>query len=300
MEDKDFEKSLEELKKQIPVNGELKRNLRNGFIIKRRNMWIKRITAAAAAFLIVFAAIFLPDNFNVKKVKADEFKIANQMSYGEISNISGAEVNEYNGIQYITIYEKGIYRYDSSGYHSVYEGEVSSARLSGDGKRFVIAVNGNLYIYNIETKSKTEMIKGDNISIFMEEPSWVDENHILYTKKVFEPVEPHGFGIKESSIYEMDINTMKTEKITDGSYPSYVEGKNAIVFARDNNIIYRNLKDGSERIVDEGRFPDVSSDGKYIAYVKLESSVKKLNENASVKTSLSNVWITDTEEFKLR
>jgi Tol biopolymer transport system component len=300
MDDKDLDKDLEKLKKHIPVNVELKQSLRKSFLLRRRNMWIKRTSIIAAALIIVFTSVLIPDKLTIKKVKADAFKISNQISYAEISSGNGTQINEYNGIQYITIYDKGIYRYDSTGYHNIYEGELSSAKLSLEGKRFVISANGNLFLFDIEKNNKTELIKGDNISIFMEEPTWVDENHILYTKKVYEPVEPHGYGVKESSIYEMDINTMKSEKITDGSYPSYAAGKNAIAFMRDSKVIYRSLKDGSERVVDDGRFPDVSPDGKYIAYVKNESNVKKLAENASVSTTLSNVWITDTEDFKLK
>lgn len=300
MNDKDLEKDLEKLKKQIPVNSELKQNLRKSYVIRRRNTWIKRISTIAAALIIVFTAVLLPDNMTVKKVKADAFKISNQISYAEISSGNGIEINEYKGIQYITINQKGIYKYDNTGYQSIYEGDLNSARLSADGKRFVISAGGNLYLFEIETKKKTELVKGNNISIYMEEPSWADEEHILYTKKVIEPAEPHGFNIKESSIFMMDINSMQSQKITDGSNSSFAAGKNAIVFERDNKIIYRDLKDGNERVVDDGRFPDVSPDGRYIAYVKTESSIKKLAENANVVTSMSNVWITDMEEFKLK
>lgn len=300
MDDKDLEKGLEELKREIPINRVLKQNLRKTFMIRRRNARIKRISTIAAALIVIFMAVLIPDNMIMKKVKAEAFKISNQISYAEISNGNGIEINEHNRIQYITIYGKGIYRYDNTGYYSIYESEVNSARLSKDGKKFVISSNGNLILYNIETNNKTELLKGDNTSIYMEEPSWVDDNHILYTKKVIEPAEPHGFKVKEASIYEMDINTMQSEKIAEGSYSSYAAGKNAVAFERDNKILYKNLKDGSEKIVDEGRFPDVSPDGKYIAYVKYENSVKKLGENASVMRSLSNVWVTDTEDFRLK
>lgn len=296
----DLERDLEKLKNQIPINSELKQNLRKSFIIRRRNAWIKRISAVAAALIIVFTAVLLPNNLMTKKAGASAFKISNQISYAEVSSGNGTQINEYNGIQYITVYEKGIYRYDSTGYHIIYEGELSSARLSNDGRRFIISSNGNIILYNIEANEKTEILRGDNVNIYMEEPSWVDENHILYTKKVIEAAEPHGFTVKESSIYSMDINSRNSEKIADGSNASYVSGRNAVVFERDNKIIYRNLKDGVERIVDDGRFPDVSKDGKYIAYVKNESSVKKLTETASLSTTLSNVWITDTDDFKLR
>lgn len=300
MDYKDMEKGLKKLKNQIPINGDLKQSLRKGFLIKRRNTWIKRVSTIAAVLIIVFTAVFIPDNIIVKKVKADAFKISNQISYAEISSGNGIEINEYKGIQYITIYQKGIYRYDSTGYQSIYEGELNSARLSADGKRFVISAGGNLYLFEIETKKKRELLKSDNTSIYMEEPSWADEEHILYTKKVIETAEPHGFNVKESSIYMMDVNNLKSEKIADGSNSSFAAGKNAVVFERDNKIIYKDLKDSNEKIIDDGRFPGVSPDGMYIAYVKTENSERKLAENASVVTSLSNVWITDTEEFKLK
>lgn len=300
MDHKDLERDLEKLKNGIPVNRELKHSLRKGFLIKRRNMWIKRMSTIAAALIIVFTAVLISDNINMRTVKADAFKISNQISYAEISSGNGLQINEHNGVQYITIYEKGIFRYDSTGYHSIYEGEVNSAKLSMDGKKFIISANGSIILFDIESKNKTELLRGDNSGIYIDEPSWAEEDQILYTRKVMEPVEPHGFGVKETSIYRMDINSLKSEKIADGSNASFAACKNAVVFERDNKIIYKNLKDGSERIIDDGRFPNVSPDGRYIAYVKYESSVENIGENASVSKTISNVWITDTEDFQLK
>lgn len=53
------------------------------------------------------------------------------------------------------------------------------------------------------------------------------------------------------------------------------------------------MQDGSEKVVDEGRFPSVSPDGEYVAYVKMERKVRELAKNASVGESVSNVWIVD-------
>lgn len=300
MEDKDLEKGLGKLKEGISVNGELKQSLRRRFLIKRRNMWIKRTSIIAAALIIVFIAVLIADNANIKTVKADAFKISNQLSYAEISSGDGIQINEFNGIQYITIHGKGIYRYYDLGYHSIYEGEVSSADLSRDGKSFIISVDGGLILFDIDSKNKTELLKSDNMDIYFEEPSWMDEENILYTKKIIEPVEPHGFAVKEASIYKMNINSLESEKIAEGTRASFAKDRNSVVFERDNRIIYRDLSEGSEIVVDDGRFPDISPDGKYIVYVKCENTTKELAEGASVLRSLSNVWITDIKDFKIR
>lgn len=111
---------------------------------------------------------------------------------------------------------------------------------------------------------------------------------------MIEPGETHGFTVKESGIYEMEVEGNRTSrKLAEGSYPSYVRGRKAIIYEREQQIMLQDLAEATEKVIDAGRFPAVSPDGQYVAYVKVSQQARQLGENASVTESLENLWIAD-------
>lgn len=51
-----------------------------------------------------------------------------------------------------------------------------------------------------------------------------------------------------------------------------------------------------KRIIDSGRFPAVSPDGSYAAYVKAALTKRAVAKGATVSESVEDVWIADTGE----
>lgn len=63
---------------------------------------------------------------------------------------------------------------------------------------------------------------------------------------------------------------------------------------RNNKVVLRSLADNKERVIDSGRFPAVSPDGSYVAYVRTEHTEKAVAPNAKVAEDIDNVWVADT------
>lgn len=300
MDEKLFTKQFEELKHQLPVNEDLRRELRQSFetknIRRRRPGWrpaaFATAAVAAAACLVLLVYMLMPDNLH-EKVNAAALKISNQISFVEIGSVN-LGVAEYNGTIYFPIAGKGLFAYDRQGFHKIYE-QAGFVRVSPDGRQLALAAGGNLKIYDLANGKVQELLKGDDTCTFYEEPSWSpDSKRLVFVKRVIEPRQTHGFTVKESGIYEIDLQSRQiSSKLADGSYPSYVYGMAALVLEKDNQVIYKDLKDGSEQVIDAGRFPSVSPDGNYVAYVKLEQASREIAANATVVESISNVWIAD-------
>lgn len=303
MNDQDFERLFDALKNEIPTNHALKENLRKDFVKKHKSKLYMKLSAAiiAAAILLTFV---LPNNFVTEKVDAASLKISNQISFVDIAVGGNLGVCEYQGSIYVPVSGKGLFVYNSSGFHKLYDQEVNFVRISSDGKRLVFSSAGNISIYDLTTNTVREILKGDQQTLYYEQPSWSpDSKKIIYVKKVMQPAETHGFVEKESGIYEYNMANGTSMKLADGSYPSYIKGKGGIIFERDQNIIYRDLKAGKEQTVTQGRFPSTSPDGKYIAFVKTESTKREVSAanaavaNASVNESIENIWIADAVNF---
>lgn len=300
MDENKIEKDLDRIKAQIPVNYELKRKLRKNF---KKNNWGKKffVIAAAAACLLLVLYSFnnkkIPDVI-MQKVSAADLKIANQMSFVDVGSGDNGRIAEYNGTIYMPVSDKGLFEYNKNGFKKISDKGTNYISVSNDGSKLVYSSNGNIYLHDLKTNKETELLKGDEVYIYYEEPSFSpDGNKIIYTKKVIAPRETHGFDIKESSLNEMDLKTLKSTKLADGSYGSFIKGTDAIVFERDNKIIYKDLKDNKEKIVDDGRFPSVSPDGNYIAYEKTQLNVKNVKDNIKVEENISNIWVTDAVSF---
>ncbi|AEV69857.1 TolB family protein [Acetivibrio clariflavus] len=291
MDNKFIEKQMLDLKEQIKVNNDLKRNLRSSFDKKTVKRWKLPVAVAVAAVICVVMVSYLGSpRVYVNHVNAASIKILNQVSFADIGEASG-DAAEYKGTVYNAVFGQGIYAYDSNGYREIYKGEVNALNVSPDGKKLVFS-DGNLNIFDIETSKATVLLKGDE-STYYEQPAWASDNkHIIYVKKVIEPLETHGFEETESSICQIDLENMDVKKLADGNSPSYA-GKGNIVFERDGNIIRKNIKDQSEKIIDTGRFPSVSPDGGYVAYVKTEKREKAISAKLSVEENIDNVWIAD-------
>lgn len=299
VDEKRIEDGLNKIKEQIPVNYELKKRLRKSF---KKNGWRNKLLAmvAAAALLLMILYSFGNKNFTdnfIQKVNAADLKILNQMSFINMGKINAGKIAEYNGTIYIPLYDKGIFEYNSKGFKKISDRPADYVSISADGTKLVFSSNGSIYLRDLKMGKESQVLKGDGTFTFYENPSLSpDGNKIIYTKKVYAPRKTHGFEVKESSIYAVDLKTLKAVKYADGSYGSFIKGRDAIVFEKDNKIIYKDLKENKEKVVDSGRFPAVSPDGYYIAYEKTQSNAEEI-DGVKVVEDVSNIWVTDVESF---
>ncbi len=292
MNDRSVKRQLKRLRQDIIVNNDLKNKLRCEFNSRRTFGWrIPAVVTAAALCIVLLVYMLIPDKF-VEKVNAASLKVINQVSFVDIGIGSSNDSCEYEGTIYTSVFGKGIYKYDSKGYHKIYDKDAYGLSISPDGESLVFS-DGGLKIIDISGGKVSELMKNDEPTYY-EDPSWSsDGKYLIYVKKVIAFRETHGFDVKESAIMQMELKTKRTVKLAEGNVPSFVNGQKAIVFEKDNKIIIRDLKTDTNKTIDEGRFPSVSPNGEYVAYVKIEKKVKKAGDNLSVSENVDNVWVSD-------
>ena len=301
MKDRDLDAMLNKLKNDIPVNEVLKQKMRKSFTISKKRSTMKKIIVAASIAAIICLAFLLPE-VNNQKVSAASLKVYNHISFLNIGGGGNIGVSEYKGTIYTPISGKGLFVYDKSGFRRINEEEVRFTRVSHDGKTLVISAGGKISILDIKSGSISEILKGDESNgVYYEEPSWSpDSKKIIYVKRVIEFRETHGFDVKESGIYEINLDTLISNKLGDGSYPSYIKDADSIIYENQGKIIIKNLKENIEKAIDSGRFPSVAPDGSLIAYVKEETTSKEISKNVGIVESLVNIWIADVLDTNIK
>lgn len=300
MDEKQMEESLLRLKEGIKIDQELKSRLRETFAVKQKKKWRRnRIfsgIAAAIALAIGISAVSFP---GIKTVEAASLNVQNLVSFVDIGTGNPLGISEHNGTVYIPVADKGLFTYNDQGFHQLTDREIGEVQVDPTGTRLVWAQDGTIGLYDLNSKTWTHLLEGDHTETFYEQPSWKDEQTILYVKKRVQPRETHGFETVESSILEFNMADQRSTRLADGSYPAAVNGEDAIVFQQEkeeqHHIIYKDLESGKEIIIDRGQFPAVSPNGHYITYVKTDEKEREVGPNAFVHEFVDQVWIADRD-----
>ncbi len=298
MEQEDIEVMLERFRQTIPVNSVLKRNLSSSLVgansPRAKGSLFKR-TAVLCALAAAALLLVMQKPGRIGKLSASSLKVENHISFVDLGGGGNLGVSEHNGTLYIPISGRGVFAYDESGFNSVYDKEVNWARVSPDGTRLALSTGGVVGVLDIRSGQYSEVLKGSGNTYF-EEPSWsADGKRLVCTRKVIEPGETHGFLVRESVICQVELDTLETQDLASGSYPSYVKGDRSIVFERQGKVIIKNLDDGIEAAAGEGRFPSVDPQGILLTYVKEAVSTNSLTTYASVRSSVWDIWVADVE-----
>jgi hypothetical protein len=298
-------KKVEALRQEIPVNQELKSRLRTEF--ESQPVSRKKPTLAYAAVLTVAMALALwlglgnRETGHLNPVLAADLKIINHVSLVDIA--SGSNLPPVIGTDklYIPVADQGTFILPlqsdkQAGTNKITDSNILFNALSHDGKTAAYTNSKGIYLYDLDSGETRTLIEGNDYDLFYEEPSWsADDQTLLITRRKIEWLE-HGFNVKSLDICEINRDGRNLRKIASGNKASFVPRSEDILFERDGMILVRKA-DGDEQVVDEGRFPSVSPDGFYIAYVKSIQDEKKLSETASVITDLSDVYICSVNNF---
>ncbi len=298
-------RKVEALREEIPVNLELKERLRGEFasrpITKKKPTLVYLAVCATAVALALWLGLGNHKTGQMNPVLASDLKISNQISLLDIA--SGSNLPPVIGKDrlFIPVAGKGTYSVPIQPGKYVEMEKITGSKilfsaLSHDGRTAAFVNSKGIYLYDLESKKTRPLIEGNDFDLYYEEPSWsTDDQTLLITRKQIEWLD-HGFNVKSCDIYEINRNGKNLRKIAPGSQASYIPRSKDILLERDGNILIKKTT-GEEKLVDEGRFPVVSPDGLYIAYVKSTREKKTLTETASVITDLPDVYICSVNNF---
>jgi len=298
-------RKVEALREQIPVNQDLKSRLRAEFesppVAPKRPILALVAVLTAAMALALWLGLGNREYGRMNPVLAADLKIINQVSLVDIASGSNMPPVIGNDHLYIPVAGQGTFSLPlqsskQAGTKKITDSKILFSALSHDGKTAVYSNSKGIYLYDLDKRQTRTLIEGNDYDLFYEEPSWsADDQSLLITRKQIEWLE-HGFNVKSLDIYAINCNGKNLRKIASGSQASYIPRSEDILFERDRKIIVKKPS-GEEQVVDEGRFPAVSPDGLYIAYVKSIREEKKISETASVITDLSDVYICSVNNF---
>ncbi|MGE7021620.1 hypothetical protein [Solibacillus cecembensis] len=269
MENEKIEKTLYELRNEIEVDTDLKKQLRKTFVKKSRarkwkHAWIP-LLAAASLFLA-----FLLSNEQMPHVKASSLKITNAISFLDIGSGEITAYTYHDGRLYLSLEGKGIFVYENE-LKQILDDTADSFSRSSKGEKLLFTYDGDVFLFDVKTTKSEKVLAGTSDSSYVY-PEWKDKNHIYLTKVTD----------KEKQIVEVNVQTKEETFIVSGEMASFVEKDQKLVFERHGEIIIYNVKNGQETVVDRGKNPSVTNGGNYISYVKEHSGFE-------------DVWISDMD-----
>lgn len=293
MKELKFKLMLYKLKRKIQVNHTLKSDLRNQFASqKEAESRLKRFVALATAVCLLIAGTVAFNLAAPSPVSASSLKIENYVSFANIGGGRSLSVSESQGIVYVNLFGAGIFTYNDGGFKELHAGNVNSVDVSENGKTLVFSEDGSIKTLDLKSGKVTVVLQGNEKTNYFD-VSWLPDNHsILYTCEAEKT-------IIESTVNILDFNSMKTQEVAKGAHASYIKGQDAIVYENriEGKVIYKSLKNHSEKVIDYGTEPNASPDGKYIVFTKSEVSTEEIKKNVKVETGLQNIYIVDTDDF---
>lgn len=286
MKEDQVEKGLESLAQSIPVNKKLKRRLYQKYLFQT---YRKSGTAIAVGLLLL---VLIPTMlFQTPFAKASDLKIGKYVAVTNLEPGIPGGVSEYKGIVYMPFPGKGILKKEGDNLTTIYEGSVNWVQVSPSGKQLVFSEGGSLKLLDLSSNQVTPLLTGNENLLYLQ-PSWQSENAIFYTQQEISP------GKVNSAIYSLELNNLQATVIARGSFPSYLKGKNALVYEYEDQIIFRDLQAGTESVVDHGNQPQASPNGHYIAYTKYAIEREELQKNIEQEEIVQNVWVVNAEDFR--
>ena len=267
MEKEKIEQLLREARSRIYVDEKLKVRLRKSLLKKRKPIW--KMPAIYAAIAATFLFTFILSNYQGKYVTAEKLMITNAISFLDIGSGEITASSHHKGNLYLSIRNQGIFLYTKNGLTKLTDSTADSMSFNSKGDKLLFSEDGEIAQLLLKTGAQKQILNGSSV-VRYHKPIWKDGDEIYVTKE----------NKHRKQIILLSLKTKKEKVITDGSAPAILTHESQLVFERNGNIIMKDMKDGQEKMLDEGREPSISKDGRYISYIKEENN-------------LEDVWIID-------
>lgn len=173
--------------------------------------------------------------------------------------------------------------------------------IAADGEKALILDKSAIKIINLKSL-EIETIVAANVTgnLRYTEACWSGDGKYIYAVKEALDQQQQNTGLAE--IIEINVLTGDQKKLTEGTSPSLAKKSSVLVFARDGMIWSRDLKTQKEQQLTQGRYPAISPDGNYVAYVQIDKkeSVKNGKENLPVNFEELYIFSLQNPQIKLR
>jgi hypothetical protein len=320
---------LERFSRALPVNKELKAHLRaemaqaGGASLpaeqNRRRFWpvLTGVTAVVLAAAIGLTSFGLPGQAPGQNVAlAASLQVVDQRSFVNLASGQQGAPAVAGDKLYVPVFGKGIFLLDAVAVQSgagmtqvLAEPNVVSVAASHQGDRLAYVTSKGVYLYDLDSGSVSSLIEGNDYDVYYEEPTFMPgDQSVLVTRKTVQWLE-RGFEVKAREICEVKLAGGDPVKVADGSHASVSFDGSFLVYERDGQIIVRGLDaggkkrdpeipgPGEEKVLGDGRYPSLSPDGGYVAFIGQTENRRDLTERARVVETLSNVVIASVRNF---
>jgi len=310
LESKELRKTeglLKQMARNVPVNYELKAELLKKFSPgKARFLSWRRITVAISicALLLLFSYWAVTNNlFSISRqpVLAADLKIVNQVSLMDLaSGYFGPPVVGKSSL-YLPVPDQGTLELPlgetKEDARLITGPDLLFAALSHDGRTAATADSQGIQLYDLKTGSARWLISGDGFQVFYESPSFAPDDKSLLVTKRLERWLTSGHETVSTEIYEVSIDGSTVRKLFNGTCATFTPEGSKIIFEREQKIMVYDVKSGREEVIDEGRFPSVSPDGRFVAYVKNTRTKRRVSDKISIISDLADIWICSLSDY---
>ena len=172
------------------------------------------------------------------------------------------------------------------------------SRYSFDEKRLVSVKDGGIYVKDIESSIEKKLISYNVKTQIVDKPNFTPTDGIIYYKAEKVALENGAIGEKNGAIYLADKNGQESTKLVDGKNPMISKDGRNLVYEADGKIYILTLATNNKRLVDSGKYPAWSENGKLISYVKEEKETQTFDVNTEkkdvyIEKTFSSLWVFD-------
>jgi hypothetical protein len=164
-------------------------------------------------------------------------------------------------------------------------------RYSTDGLMLASVKNSGIYIKDMESLDEKKLIAYNDKTEIVNKPNITSSNEIIYYKA-------EKTNSENGAIYKADKTGKESIKIVDGKNPMVSKDGKKVVYESNGKICILELKTNIKTLVDTGKYPSWSDNGKLISYVKEEKETQSYDVNTEkkevfIEKSYSSLWVFD-------
>lgn len=290
----EMEEQLRDLQHRLPVNKELKDQLRHELAEslpasslaeqkllkphkhKRMQRWGYGLAAAVLICIAAGAILWNGGQQSTNRVYAADLSLKPKfdtiLQLGTDPSTAAAMQGE---ALYVAVPNEGIYKQEGLKMELLVERpDITSLRLSPDGLSIGYTTSNGIYVYTLETREEHELLIRSHVSML--DLAWSPESdRVLYVER----------STQADQIWELELNTGDAQLLVNGSHPSYKGDTEHILYEHAGSIYTWSRDSQQSEFYVKGTQPVVSADGLYVLYVREDDSEVKLQ----------NLWLADLD-----